>query len=170
MPIIGAMMSTTHEMPLAMESRVSPWKREACARDGSARIAKAMSGINHLLRGQRALAADCIAECWVFISKADVVEQWRFSSSDAQQTRSAGENLTMSVAKTYWTFVVRLQSRIRPKSNGLLGTESVTESNGSRHSDRSLRSHQTPTVTNQDEPCPRVALGRCFASGGYATS
>lgn len=37
-----------------------------------AKIAKPTNGINHLLRGQRAPAADCIAECWVFISKADV--------------------------------------------------------------------------------------------------
>ena len=67
-------------------------------------------------------------------------------------TSSAGENLTVSAAITYWTFVVRLQSRTRLKSNGLLGTESVTKSNGSTHSDRSLRSHQTPTVANEDEP------------------
>src|SRR6266516_2424990 len=32
-----------------------------------------MNGMKRLARGQRALAADCIAECWVFISKADVV-------------------------------------------------------------------------------------------------
>ena len=81
-------------------------------------------------------------------------------------TRSTGENLTMSVAKTYWTFVVRLQSRMKLKSNRLLGTESVTKSKASTHSDRSLRSHQTPAVANGDEPCPRLALGRCFASGG----
>ena len=29
MPIIGAITSTTHEMPLAMESSVSPWNIEA---------------------------------------------------------------------------------------------------------------------------------------------
>ena len=60
----------------------------------------------------------------------------------------------------------RLQRRIGLKSHGLLGTESITKSNGSTHSDRSLRSHQTPPVASEDEPCPRVALGRCFAFGG----
>ena len=48
-------------------------------------------------------------------------------------TRSAGENLTVSAAKT----------------NRPLATESVTKSNGSTHSDRSLRSHQTPTVASE---------------------
>ena len=154
MPMIGAMISTNHEMPLAMESRVSPWKREACARDGSARIANATNGINHLLRGQRALAADCIAKCWVFISKADVVRAMAVFKFRPAATRSAGENLTVSAAKTYWTFVVRLQSRIRLKSNGLLGTESVTKSNGStRQFDCTIPSINVSTL-------PLTAIGR----------
>ena len=41
----------------------------------------------------------------------------------------------MISGKTYWTFVVRLQSRMKLKSNRLLGTESVPKSNGSTHSE-----------------------------------
>src|SRR4051794_22156417 len=41
MPMTGAMMKTTHEMPFAIESSVSPWKSEAWAGEGSARAAHA---------------------------------------------------------------------------------------------------------------------------------
>jgi hypothetical protein len=49
----------------------------------------------------RALAADCIAECWVFISKADVVRAIAISKSGRAATRRAGENRTVFAAKTY---------------------------------------------------------------------
>src|ERR1043166_4327784 len=48
MPIIGPMTITTHEIPLAIESRVSPWKREARASDGVVRTAPRMTHPNAL--------------------------------------------------------------------------------------------------------------------------
>src|SRR5580692_1785055 len=109
-PMIGAMTIATHDITLAMLSSVSPWNNDACACDGSARNAKVMNGINHLPRSQRALAADCIAECWVFISKADVVRAIAVFKFRRAAIRSAGEDRTVSAAKTYWTFVVRAPS------------------------------------------------------------
>src|SRR6266481_74576 len=53
-----------------------------------------------------------------------------------------------------FTYRKRLQSRIRPKSNGLLGTESGTRNNGSTHSDTGLQSHQAPGVAGENEPRP----------------
>jgi hypothetical protein len=63
-PIIGAMISTTHEMALAIESSVSPWKSEASARGGSARKAKAMNGTRILQRHRHSRFVDWIARRW----------------------------------------------------------------------------------------------------------
>ena len=82
---IGAIISANHAMTFATESSVSPWRNDAWARDGSARNTKAMSGMKRLARGQGMLAADCTAEYWVFISKADVVGAIAVSSSDEQK-------------------------------------------------------------------------------------
>src|SRR5207244_12839116 len=80
----GTMMNANHAMTFATVSSVSPWRNEAWAREGSARIAKAMNGMKRLARGQRRIAADCTAEYWVFISKADVVRTIAVSSSAEQ--------------------------------------------------------------------------------------
>jgi hypothetical protein len=60
-----------------------------------------MNRTKRLARGQRALAADCIAECWVFISKAGMVRAIVVSSSDEQQPGAQGENRTVSAVKNY---------------------------------------------------------------------
>src|SRR6059058_3973648 len=92
----GTMMNANHAMTFATVSSVSPWRNEAWARDGSARNVKAMNRTKRLARGQRALAADCIAECWVFISKADVVRAIAVFKFRRVATRSAGKNRTVS--------------------------------------------------------------------------
>jgi hypothetical protein len=51
--------------------------------------------------------------------------------------------------KAMFSYNKRLRSRIRLKSNGLLGTKSVAKSNGSTHSDTRLRLHQTPAVARE---------------------
>jgi uncharacterized transporter YbjL len=45
------------------------------------------------------VAADCIAECWVFISKADVVRT--IAVFKFRRAATMSENGTVSVAKTY---------------------------------------------------------------------
>src|SRR4030095_7428413 len=66
--------------------------------------------MKRLARGQRPLAADCIAESWVFIAKTDVVQTIAVFKVRRAATRTAGENHTVSAAKTYWTFVVHARS------------------------------------------------------------
>ena len=102
---IGAMISANHAMTFATESSVSPWRNEAWARDGSARNAEAISGMKRLARGQHALASDCIAECWVFIAKADVVLS--IANFKSIMTSGAGEKWYSFRVKTYQTFAVR---------------------------------------------------------------
>jgi hypothetical protein len=118
-------------MPLAMESRVSPWKREACARDGSARIAKAMNGINHLLPGWRDLAYERMSESFgfmvyqlaisalyifnhVFVQKCErgVCNRLprRFAAQCYDIVVQRVELSLCSPAKIYWTFVVHARS------------------------------------------------------------
>src|SRR5437773_7504337 len=97
----GTMMNANHAMTSATVSSVSPWRNEAWARDGSARNVKAMNRTKRLPRDQRALAANCIAECRVFISKADVVRAIAIFKFRQAANRSAGENFTVSATKTY---------------------------------------------------------------------
>src|SRR4030095_6398271 len=60
--------------------------------------------MKRLARGQRPLAADCIAECWVFIAKADVVQTIAVFKVRRAATRSAGENHTVSAAESLLDF------------------------------------------------------------------
>ena len=95
------MISTTHEMPLAIESSVSPWKSEACARDGSARNARAMNETKRPLRRRRRP------------SMGSMNESCRFTVPYCPKTGRLGRKMIAAIpVKTYWTFVVRAILRV----------------------------------------------------------
>src|SRR6476660_2820234 len=63
MPMIGARTITTHEMPLARASSVSPWKRDAWAFVG-ANAAPASASHDHA-RGVRPRTGEIVCVMWV---------------------------------------------------------------------------------------------------------
>ena len=133
----GTMMNANHAMTPATESSVSPWRNEACARDGSARNVKAMNRTKRLPRRRRHLSENRISEVlWFHGLSIQLFQPCTSSTISLSRNSSGGFVIACPAAslrsvsirrhcsptrriiaaissKTYWTFVVHARSHFQ---------------------------------------------------------